>query len=88
MIYWTYILQGADGTYYTGITGNLHRRMTEHRQGRSKSTRNKLPVELVYTIVSTTREKARELEVKIKRRGARRWMKTYGSAQSKKNEAI
>jgi len=75
---WTYILRMDNGKYYTGITGDLDRRITEHRAGRSKSTKRYLPVELIWVMISDNRKEARALEVKIKSRGARRFLKTYG----------
>jgi putative endonuclease len=46
---YTYILQCADGTYYTGSTKNLDRRLSEHQSGEGANyTRKRLPVELVY----------------------------------------
>lgn len=75
---WVYILKLNNGKYYTGITNDLDRRVTEHRRGGSKSTRNNLPAELVWIRLRETRIEARELEVKIKRRGASRFLKTYG----------
>lgn len=44
-----YILQCADGSYYTGSTRNLLRRIREHETGEgSKYTKKRLPVKLVY----------------------------------------
>ena len=44
-----YILRCANGTYYTGSTDNLDRRLVEHAEGLgSNYTRKHLPVELVY----------------------------------------
>lgn len=31
MTYWVYILSNASGMLYTGVTGNIVRRMAEHR---------------------------------------------------------
>lgn len=84
--FYTYILLGSDGTYYTGLTGDIIRRLKEHDRGKSKSTRRKLPVEMMYLIVSETRKEARRLEVKIKNRGASRYinsrLKGNSSAES------
>lgn len=45
-----YILRCADGTYYTGATKDIERRLAEHNAGRAaKYTRMRLPVELHYT---------------------------------------
>lgn len=44
-----YIVVCADGTYYTGSTGNLCKRIELHNKGRgAKYSRGKRPVELVY----------------------------------------
>ena len=45
-----YILLCADGSFYTGSTNDLERRMVEHQNGEGANhTRKRLPVELVYT---------------------------------------
>lgn len=45
-----YILLCADGSFYTGSTNDLERRMLEHQNGEGANhTRKRLPVELVYT---------------------------------------
>jgi len=31
--YWVYILKCIDGSYYTGSTSNLEKRLSEHQQG-------------------------------------------------------
>jgi putative endonuclease len=44
-----YILECSDGTYYTGSTINLERRLWEHQNGLGANhTRKRLPVTLVY----------------------------------------
>ncbi len=44
-----YIVTCADGTYYTGSTGDLQKRIELHNKGRgAKYLRGKRPVELVY----------------------------------------
>ena len=44
-----YILKCADGTYYTGSTWDLERRIGQHNAGEGAHyTRCRLPVELVY----------------------------------------
>lgn len=48
MLY-TYILECNDGTYYTGSTLNLKKRMEEHQNGLGANyTSKRLPVALVY----------------------------------------
>lgn len=44
-----YILRCGDGSFYTGITNNLDRRLSQHSQGTaSRYTRSRLPITLVY----------------------------------------
>ena len=48
-VFHAYIVVCADGTYYTGSTGDLQKRVELHNKGRgAKYLRGKLPVELVY----------------------------------------
>ncbi len=44
-----YILECCDGTFYTGSTWNLEKRMIQHNEGfGAKYTAKRLPVRLVY----------------------------------------
>jgi predicted GIY-YIG superfamily endonuclease len=48
-IYWVYILQSADGTYYVGQTRDLFERLRKHRLGLgSKHTHDHIAPRLVY----------------------------------------
>lgn len=48
--YWVYILECSDGSYYTGSTSNIEKRVSEHQNGEYKGyTSNRLPVNLVYS---------------------------------------
>jgi len=73
-MFFTYILFLSDGTYYTGITNNLVRRINEHRAGQSKSTRKKRPIRLIHAENFNTRIEARKQEVRIKNKGAKRYL--------------
>ena len=47
---WVYILRCADGSYYTGYTTDLEKRIAEHQAGEGSDwTRRRLPVELVFS---------------------------------------
>lgn len=48
--YYVYIVQCNDGSYYTGVTNNLERRIWEHQTGYNKDcyTFLRRPVELKY----------------------------------------
>ena len=69
-----YILMLANRKHYTGLTGNMDRRLQEHMNGQSKSTCRHLPVKLIFVVTIEGRQEARRLEVRIKRRGAGRWL--------------
>jgi putative endonuclease len=46
---YTYILECADESFYTGSTWNLQRRLWQHQNGLgAKHTAKRLPVKLVY----------------------------------------
>lgn len=50
MAWFTYIVECADKSFYTGICWNLKKRIKEHNQGLYKTsfTKSRLPVKLVY----------------------------------------
>lgn len=63
----TYILLCNDGTYYTGWTNNIGKRLKAHNAGKgAKYTKYKLPVTLVYFENFETKQEAmiREYEIK------------------------
>ena len=46
---WMYILECADGSYYTGSTNNIELRLQQHHAGEGANhTKKRLPVKLVY----------------------------------------
>ena len=63
-----YILQCADGTYYTGMTLDLERRLTEHNDKDlgAKYTKSRRPVSLVWSKSGLTRNEAASEEYRIK----------------------
>ncbi len=69
MAYFVYILRCADGTYYTGYTGNLLQRYKQHQSGAipRSYTKSRRPVELVWAGEFETKEEARANEKKVKR---------------------
>jgi len=48
--YWIYILKCSDGSYYTGSTSDIEKRISEHQQGTIKGyTNNRRPVKLIFS---------------------------------------
>lgn len=66
MIYFVYILECSDGSFYTGITWNIEKRVIEHSNGLSLATKGKLPVKLVYREEFADRYQAAKREKEIK----------------------
>lgn len=66
-MWYVYIVQGIDGSLYTGYTNNVQLRLRQHNSGNgSKSLRGKRPVKLVYTEIFDDATKARKREYAIK----------------------
>jgi Predicted endonuclease containing a URI domain len=64
---YTYILQCADGSLYTGWTNNLAKRVTDHNEGKgAKYTKGRGPVTLAYYEAFETKEEAMRREYAIK----------------------
>ena len=62
-----YILECGDGTLYTGITDDLNRRLSAHREGKgAKYTRGRGPLILRYTQPCADHSAALKLEYRIK----------------------
>lgn len=62
-----YILRCADGSFYTGWTNDLARRLRQHRSGNGgRYTRAHLPVALVYFEPQADARAARKREAAIK----------------------
>ena len=67
MAYFCYILQCADGTYYTGWTTNPSRREAQHNAGRgARYTSMRKPVKLVYVEEQPNRAAAMRREKALK----------------------
>lgn len=69
MALYLYILKCSDDSYYTGVTNNMDKRLSEHQIGINKScyTYNKRPVQLVFSELFPDNLYGIEWEKKIKR---------------------
>ena len=68
MPYFVYILECSDGTYYTGNTNNLKKRLEAHNCGRgARYTRARRPVRLAWFGECATRREAMRRERQVKR---------------------
>ena len=63
-----YIVECRDGTFYTGITNDLQKRISSHNAGAgAKYTAARRPVRLVYREDAPSRSAASKREIAIKR---------------------
>ena len=68
-----YIVECADGTWYTGCTNDVSARIATHNNGTgAKYTRSRLPVRLVYTEKQKDRSEALKREAAIKKLSKKR----------------
>lgn len=68
-MYFVYILECSDSTFYTGITTNLDRRIKEHNTSKvgAKYTKARRPVKLIYSKEFINRSEASIEESRIKK---------------------
>ncbi len=66
---WTvYIIKCGDGTYYTGISNDVSRRLEEHKAGKgAKYLRGGLPLEIIFQKRVESHGTALKYESKIKK---------------------
>lgn len=65
--YFVYIVECIDGSYYTGVTSELEKRINEHNSGFYKGiTSTRLPVKFVYSNRFTEINDAIKAEKQIK----------------------
>ena len=76
MMYYVYVLlSGADGGFYTGLTGDLKRRVGEHSEGLVETTRNRRPMELVYYEACNSRKDAYRREKYLKTSSGKQYLR-------------
>jgi putative endonuclease len=72
--HFVYVVECSDGTYYTGYTTDVERRIAEHNDGTAaKYTRGRRPVTLVHveTFAGQSAAMQREYAIKQLRRAAK-----------------
>ena len=66
-VYYTYIVKCKYGTYYTGYTDNIEKRINLHNEGKgAKYLRGRGPVELVHQKKYKSKNEAMRAECNIK----------------------
>jgi len=75
-MYYTYVLLSRkDNKFYTGYTGNLQKRLAEHKSGKVYSTKLRLPLILIYFEVCLNKEDAKARERYLKSGMGKRYIK-------------
>jgi len=65
-MYYVYLLELSNKKIYTGSTPNIKRRLGEHKNGKSESTKNFRPLSLVWFCAFKDRLSARRFENYLK----------------------
>jgi len=68
MKWFLYVLQCSDGTYYTGVTTDMKRRLKEHNTSNrgAKYTKARRPVKIIYSLEYEDRSSAQKFEYRFK----------------------
>jgi len=75
-MYYTYVLKSKkDKEFYAGYTDNLKERLALHNNGKVSSTKNRLPVELVYYEACLNQQDATHREKYLKTAWGKRYIK-------------
>ena len=78
MYYYVYVLNSKkDGNNYVGYTNNLRKRLKEHKKGYIKSTKNRLPVKLIYFEACLNQQNATHSEKYLKTAWGKRYIKKH-----------
>ena len=83
-MHYVYIVKCSDGTYYTGYTNDLEKRLLAHNTGKgAKYTRNRLPVKLLYQEAFSSKQEAMSAEALFKKRLTRQEKLDYITEHTK-----
>jgi putative endonuclease len=67
-MWFVYVIQCVDGSFYTGSTNNLEKRFSEHKNGKGGHyTRSHKVVKIIYSKQLATQSKALKREIEIKK---------------------
>ena len=76
MYYYIYVLKSLkDNQFYTGYTSDLKNRLDEHNTGKVISTKNRLPLKLVYFEGCLNQQDATHREKYLKTSWGKRYIK-------------
>ena len=82
-MYYVYVLKSKkDGNFYVGCTGNLRKRLSDHSDGNVRSTRYRIPFELVYYEASRNNIDALHREKYLKTTYGKRYLRNRLKGES------
>jgi len=74
--FYTYVLQSLkDRNFYVGYTNNLVKRVAEHNKGKVPSTKNRVPLKLIYWEGCLNQKDATRREKYLKTAWGKRFIK-------------
>ena len=83
-MYFIYIIKSkVDGSFYTGQCQNIQERLQHHNKGYTKSTKAKIPWNIVYYEKYDTRSEAVRRELEVKKKKSRQYIEELISKSSK-----
>lgn len=74
-MYYTYVIENDKGTWYTGSTGDLRKRLRQHNEGRSTWTKDKGLGKVIYYEACLNEQDARSREMYLKSGMGKRYLK-------------
>ena len=78
-MFYVYILFSSSlEKYYVGYTESVSIRLNQHNTGKGNYTSKGIPWILITTFECTSRSSAIQLELKIKKRGTKRYLQDQG----------
>lgn len=84
MVFYVYILQCTDGSFYTGYTKNLPERTKQHENGKgAKYTKSHKPQKIVYVEDLDSRSQAMKRERAIKKLSRQQKIDLINSQENK-----
>ncbi len=80
-MFYVYILHSSSlEKYYVGSTEDVNHRLQQHNSGKGSFTKKGIPWLLIISFECITRSESVQLEMKIKKRGAKRYLQDHNLA--------
>ena len=85
-MFYVYLLKCSDGTFYTGYTNDVKKRLEEHSKALgAKYTRGRLPVKLQGVREFRTQREAMQAEILVKTMSREEKMKYFSTHPTRKS---